>query len=106
MAEQDRLQTGYLKKKIQIGGSASGLINYTPGQTVFHHDDISADRRARKVEVREWAKQDKLVQEKASWNKSTHPYNPLMERRAMENYVKDRCKLVISNKYDVFECSI
>jgi hypothetical protein len=80
----------YLKKKIQIGGSSSGLINYMPGQTVFHHDDISDQKRNRKSDVRVWAKQDKLVEKNSAWDKSTHPHNPLVERRTMENHVKDR----------------
>ena len=86
----------FLKKKIQIGGSESGLINYSAKQTVFHHDDISEEKRARKADVRRWAKQDKLIEKHSSWNKSTHPNNPLMERRTMENFVKDRCTVLLA----------
>lgn len=66
------------------------MINYTAGQTVFHHDDISEKKRARKADVRAFAKQDMLTQKTKSWNKSTHPNNPIMERRTMENFVNDR----------------
>lgn len=100
----------YLKKKIQIGGRSSGLLNYTASQNVFHHDDISAEKRARKAEVCAFAKQDQLIQRQPSWNKSTDPENPLVERRTMENFVKDRCKKVLlecisAELTDFFNCS-
>lgn len=88
-------ESNFLKKKIQIGGASSGLINYTAGQTVFHHDDISQDKRNRKAEVRAFAKQDKLTQKHSSWDKSTHPNNRLVERRTMENFINDRCKHIV-----------
>lgn len=91
MSSNDKPERSFLKKKIQIGGSSSGLINYTASQTVFHHDDISAEKRKRKEDVRAYAKQDTLVRKESPWDKSTHPNNPLVERRAMENFVKDRC---------------
>jgi hypothetical protein len=80
----------FLKKKIQIG-SSSGLVNFTARQTVFHHDDVSPEKRARRSEVRAWAKQDALVTVQSGWNKSTDPQNPVCERRKMENFANDRC---------------
>lgn len=99
MAQHTASEGNFLKKKIQIGGSASGMINYSPSQTVFHHDDISEEKRKRKAEVRAFAKQDKLVQKESTWNKSTHPNNPLVERRKMENFVKDRCECFVFLPY-------
>lgn len=80
----------FLKKKIQIG-SSTGILNYSANQVVFHHDDISEEKRSRKQDVRAWAKQDALVQSRKDWNKSTDPQNPICERRTRENFVADRC---------------
>jgi hypothetical protein len=84
-------RSDYLKKKIQIG-SSNGLINYTPSQTVFHHDEINTEKRERKRDVKAWVKQDKLVLSKHEWNRSTDPNTIICERRTMENFVKDRSR--------------
>ncbi len=61
---------GYLKAKIRIG-SIKGPISYGVGQQVFHHDDIPEVSRARKNEVREWARSKILSSERRDWNIGT-----------------------------------
>lgn len=79
----------YLKAKIQIG-NVQGPITYNLGQTVFHHDDIPEPKRARRNEVKAWTKPRTLAIDRGSWNKSTDLNRPVIERRQMENYARDR----------------
>jgi hypothetical protein len=83
----------FLKKKIQIGSCAGGgNVNFSKKEAVFHHDTITPERRARKEEVRAWAKQDALIRRHSSWNYSTDPQVPICVRKSMQNFVNDRCK--------------
>jgi hypothetical protein len=85
----------YLKAKIRIG-SCKGPISYGAGQQVFHHDDIPEARRARKEEVREWAKSKILSASRGEWDKSNQLNKndgygyPICERRQAENMIGDR----------------
>jgi hypothetical protein len=86
----------FLKKKIQIGSCAGGgNVTFSKKEAVFHHDTITPDRRARKEEVRAWAKQDALVRRRSSWNPSTDPQVPICVRESMKNFVHDRCKHIL-----------
>jgi hypothetical protein len=93
MADNGHTKThsDFLKKKIVIG-AVTGAVNFNSSQTVFHHDDISSEKRKRKHDVRTWVKQDALIKKHSDWNNSTDPENPICERRTRENFVKDRCK--------------
>lgn len=79
----------FLRSKIQIG-NVKGPVSYTQSQTVFHHDDIPETKRIRRNEVKAWAKSKLLSAETPSWNKSSHPQQPVVVRRQAENYCKDR----------------
>lgn len=78
----------YLHSRIQIGNS-KGPIQYELKQTVFHHDDVPKHKRTRKEEVKEYARR-KILDGPSQWNISNKPNKPIMERRTMENHVKDR----------------
>lgn len=79
----------FLKSRIQIGNN-KGPVNYPAKQTVFHHDDVPADKRKRKEDILDWKKSKILDLNSHSWNKSTHTNKPVLERRTMENHVNDR----------------
>ncbi len=78
----------YLHSRIQIGNS-KGPIQYELKQTVFHHDDVPEHKRKRKEEVKEYARR-KILDDSPQWTISNKPNKPIMERRTMENHVKDR----------------
>ena len=82
-------QDEYLKAQIRIG-NAKGPTTYKLKQPVFHHDDITDERRARRAEVRTWLRKDVLTVAAPSWQKSSHAGVPVCERRNMENYSQDR----------------
>lgn len=82
----------YLRPK-QVIGSCKLPISFKSGQSVFHHDDIPADKRERKNEVLKWVRSKVLSVDQPEWGKSTElarDRNPLCERRTMENFVNDR----------------
>jgi hypothetical protein len=84
----------FLRPK-QVIGSCKLPISFKSGQSVFHHDDIPADRRERKNEVLKWARSKILSVDQPEWGKSTEldrSRNPLCERRTMENFVNDRSR--------------
>ena len=79
----------FARAKIQIG-SCKGPVSYKLKQTVFHHDDIPEDKRARRNEIKAWTKSTTLSSERPNWTKSTDPGKPVVERRQMENFERDR----------------
>eukprot|EP01036_Dinobryon_divergens_P034689 gene34689-44861_t len=79
----------FLKSKIQIG-SSRGPISYLHNQTVFHHDDISEQKRLRRNEIKSFLSSKILGSEADPWSKSTKVEKPLCENRRMENFVADR----------------
>jgi hypothetical protein len=79
----------FLKARIQVGNN-KGPINFPSKQTVFHHDDVPADKRRRKEEILDWKKSKILDPTYKNWSKSTATDKPVIERRSMENHVKDR----------------
>lgn len=80
----------YLRARIQIG-NAKGPVSFGANQTVFHHDDVNDKTRARREEVRNFARPSVLTKA-ASWNISTKTDEPLVERRQAENFDHDRSK--------------
>lgn len=84
-------QKKFLRTKIQIG-NCKGPINYPSTQNVFHHDDVPEPARIRKEEVLNYKKSRILEQLTVpdQWSKSTKINKPVVERRQMENHVKDR----------------
>jgi hypothetical protein len=83
----------YLRAKIQIG-NAKGTSTFAPNQTVFHHDDISEEKRKRVQEVKKFAHPNVAGNNEIEWNKSSKVNSKLVERRTRENFVQDR-----SNSY-------
>lgn len=81
----------YLKAKIQIGSSA-GPVSFQLAQTVFHHDDVPVRSRIRTEAVKDWKRSKILDTNRSVWNKSSHPNNPVCERRQMENFTSDRSR--------------
>lgn len=82
----------FLRPK-QVIGSCKLPISFKSGQSVFHHDDIPAEKRERKNEVLKWGRSKVLSVDQADWSKSSaldRSRNPLCERRSMENFVNDR----------------
>eukprot|EP01041_Mallomonas_annulata_P011554 gene11554-24166_t len=78
-----------LTAKLQIG-SVKGPLSYKPGQTVFHHDDISVEKRNRKNEVKEWSKSKLLSADQKSWNPSVDLEKKICQKPTHVNFVKDR----------------
>lgn len=79
----------YLRAKIQIG-NARGGTNFAPNQTVFHHDDISEEKRKRVQEVKKFARPNVAGNNDIDWNPSSKVNSKLVERRTRENFVFDR----------------
>lgn len=82
----------YLRPK-QVIGSCKLPISFKSSQSVFHHDDIPAEKRERKNKVMKWARSKILSVEQPEWSKSSAldpSRRPICERRTMENFVNDR----------------
>lgn len=80
----------FLQAKPRIG-SCKNPVNYAAAQVVFHKDDIPESRRARKLEVREWASSQILSIKRKPWTKETYTgLHPVCERRQAENQKGDR----------------
>ena len=87
----------FLQAKPRIG-SCKNPVNYAAAQVVFHKDDIPESRRARKLEVREWASSQILSIKRKPWTKETMTgLHPLCERRQAENQKGDRSKPYVFN---------
>ncbi len=80
----------YLKARIRVG-SCKNPIQYKQSVQVFHHDDIPKWSRQRADEVREWASSKILkIEKNPRWNVQCKLDRPVMERKSMTNYAKDR----------------
>ncbi|CAM9525130.1 unnamed protein product, partial [Choristocarpus tenellus] len=80
----------FLKAKFQIG-SVKGPKTFGCSQTVFHRDDISAERRERKKEVNQWKESKILLKGKPpGWRSSVSlSAERLVEPRTRANYDLD-----------------
>ena len=79
----------YLRARIQIG-NAKGAHSFAPHQTVFHHDDITEDKRKRVQEVKAFSRPNLAGVNHREWNKSSLVPRKLAERRTAENFDHDR----------------
>lgn len=85
-----------LRAKIQIG-SVKGPLTYKPQQTVFHHDDISVEKRNRKNEIKAFVSPNLLSAERGDWDISNHVEKKLYVKKHGENFARDRSNPYIYN---------
>jgi hypothetical protein len=83
----------YLKAKFRVG-SCKGPKNFESQETVFHPDDVPADKRANKMRVKKFLHPEKLVG-RADWNTCTTGALEIFSKRTRVNSEFDRPKMYV-----------
>jgi len=89
----DNPKPTFLQSKFQIG-SRKGPINYGHTETVFHPDDISAEKKANRDDIMQYKKKSVLGDSKPQWNSSVYVQKKICEdKRIRANFEHDRAHM-------------